>query len=255
VLSRQQELEQTQQEITHLELLISQQNDSLRLAENDYEQVNGLAELSVKELKQNEKHKHDLELEFTKYSQLNEQFIRRNQQISSELVEIQQSLEQEREANQLLTEHRKKLHEITQQCQQVSLYANTCDNKINEANNKLASINENSKSLTDTQYRLNDEINKLSEKDLQEQLATLNEKRKIVEQTLSEARQEVENIMNQLREKENTHLACEHKTHKLKDEINQALASSDTVEESAWTLYAAQRSKTVVANPHLMVIF
>lgn len=253
VLSRQQELEQIQQEITHLELLISQQNDSLRLAENDYEQVNGLAELSVKELKQNEKHKHDLELEFTKYSQLNEQFIRRNQQISSELVEIQQSLKQERkshqsiksnlaenlqqiesqkkqseqyqkiwhESNQLLTEHRKKLHEITQQYQQVSLYANTCDNKINEANNKLASIDENSKGLTDTQYRLNNEINKLSEKDLQEQLATLNEKRKIVEQTLSEARQEIENIMNQLREKENTHLACEHKTHKLKDEINQ----------------------------------
>lgn len=132
MLSRQQELEQTQQEITHLESLISQQNDSLRLAEKDYEQVNGLAELSVKELKQNEKHKHDLELEFTKYSQLNEQFIRRNHQISSELVEIQQSLEQERKSHQSIKSNlAENLQQIESQKNKVSSIKKFGTNPIN----------------------------------------------------------------------------------------------------------------------------
>lgn len=253
VLSRQQELEQAQQEIARLELLITQQNDALRLVENEYEQANNLVEQSIKERKQNEKNKHDAELEFTKFTQLNEQFVRRNQQISSELIEIQQSLEQERqsqqstqskltenlqhieglkertehyqkiwqESNQLLIQQREKLRAITQQSQQVALYNNTCDNKIDEANNKLTLIEESSKGLVETRHRLNDEIDTLNEEGLQKQHAQLSEERSVVEQALSEARHEVENIMSRTRETENTRLACEHKIHKCKDDINQ----------------------------------
>jgi chromosome segregation ATPase len=101
------------------------------------------------------------------------------------------------------------------------LYANTCDNKINETNNKLTSIEENLQQLADTQLRLSDEIHALNEDNLHQQLNALQSQRTSTEHALSVARQEIETIMHHLRETENTRLACEHQTHKIKDEINQ----------------------------------
>ena len=253
VLSRQHELEETRQEMNRLESLVNQQKDALQLIENDFAKLSSALESTMGERKQNEKNKHDLELELAKFSQLNEQFLHRNQQIDSELLEIKQSLEQEYElqqlteakleeaseqiqalkerveqyqrtweaSNQLLTEQRKKLHEMSQQSQQAVLYANTCDNKINEMNNKLTSIEENLQQLADTQLRLNDEIHALNEDNLHQQLNALQSQRTSTEHALSVARQEIETIMHHLRETENTRLACEHQTHKIKDEINQ----------------------------------
>lgn len=253
VLSRQHELEETQQEMHRLESLVNQQKDTLQLIENDFTKLNSIVENTMSERKQNEKNKHDLELEFAKFSQLSEQFLHRYQQIDSELIEIKQSLEQEYESQQLtearseealeqiqalkeyaeqyqriwetsdqsLKEQRKKLHEISQQSQQTALYVNTCDNKINTTNNKLASIEENLQQLADTQQRVNDEIHALNEDNLHQQLTALQSQRTSTEHTLSVARQEIETIMHHLRETENTRLTCEHQTHKIKDEINQ----------------------------------
>ena len=253
VLSRQHELEETQQEINRLEPLVNDQKNALQLIESDFAELNSAVEITMNERKQDEKNKHDLELKFAKLSQLNEQFLHRNQQIGSELVEIKQSLEQEHElqqlteaklekalkqiqvlkeraehyqrtwqaSNQLLTEQRKKLHEISQQSQQTVLYANTCDNKISETSNKLTSIEENLLQLVNTQLHLNDEIHALNEDNLHQQFNALKSQRTSTEQALSVAQQEIEMVMHHLRETENTRLACEHQTHKIKDEINQ----------------------------------
>ena len=253
VLSRQQELKNIQIEIDQFEPLLHKQHGLLEKAEQQCIEFSGAIQRSNENSKQIQQHRHDLQLEIVKLSQINERSVHRNDQINSELTEIKQALDTEialqesakakliknsaqidelkkhaqqaqlawEAANYLLVSQRQSLQQSTKEMQEAAFQVKTCQNKINEIEHSVKSINEDLQKLTENHVNLLKERGGLDEIPLNKQLEASQTQRKSIEQTSIQVRQEVEDTAHYLREIENTRMASEQKSYSLRDALNQ----------------------------------
>lgn len=253
VLSRQQELKNIQKEIDQREFLLQKQHHLLEVAKQQNSQLNEAIQASNQNSKQMQQHRHDLQLELVKLSQINERTIHRNQQISSELTEIKQGLDNElslqksaqaklinnseqinvlrkqkqqaqgdwETANHLLINQRHSIQQSMKQLQEAAFHIKTCQSKVDEMEHAAESIDEDLQKLTVNRFNLLKEKDNLDTTPLDSQLEALQQQRRSIEQTTIQVRQEVEDIAQYLREIENTRMASEQKSYLLRDTINQ----------------------------------
>ncbi len=253
VLSRQQELKNIQKEIDQRESLLQKQHDLLEVAKQQSSQLNEAIQLSNQCSKQIQQRRHDLQLELVKLSQINERTIHRNQQINSELTEIKQELDNElslqksaqaklinnseqinvlrkqkqqaqgdwEAANHLLTNQRQSIQQSMKQLQEAAFHIKTCQSRVDEMEHAAESIDEDLQKLTVNRFSLLKEKDNLDVTPLNSQLEALQQQRRSIEQTTIQARQEVEDTAQYLREIENTRMTSEQKSYSLRDAINQ----------------------------------
>jgi chromosome segregation protein len=253
VLSRQQELANIQKQIDQFESLLYQQHGLLEEAEHQCIEFSVAIQRSNENSKQIQQHRHDLQLEIVKLSQINERTVHRNDQITSELTEIRKALDSEislqesaktkliknseqidelkkhtqqaqlawQTANHLLVNQRQSIQQSTKEVQEAAFHVKTCQNKINEIEHTVKSINEDLQKLAENHINLIKENDSLDETPLNKQLEASQIQRKSIEQTAIQARQEVEDTALFLREIENTRMASEQKSYSLRDAINQ----------------------------------
>jgi chromosome segregation protein len=253
VLSRQQELKNIQKEIDQLESLLQKQHALLEDAKHDNTQLTEAIHASNLHSKQIQQRRHDLQLELVKLSQINERTTHRNQQISSELTEIKQALDHEisllesakakltnnleqidtlkkhklqaqaawEAANQLLANQRHSVQQSTKQLQEAVFQIKTCQSKIDEIEHTAQSVLQDLQTLSQNHSDLLKEQESLDTTSLNNQLETLRQQRKSIEQTALQVRQAVEDTAKCLREIESTRMASEQKSYALKETVNQ----------------------------------
>lgn len=203
--------------------------------------------------KQIQQHWHRLQLETVKLSQINERSTHRNNQINSELAEIKQALDSEislqesakaeltknleqietlkenvqqaqlawEAADRILANQRQKIQQATKEMQEIAFHVKTSLSKIDEIELSVKSIDEDLQKLAENHVNLLKEKEGLNESPLNKQLESAQIQRKLIEQSTSQARQEVDDTAIYLREIENTRMASEQKSHVLRDAINQ----------------------------------
>lgn len=253
VLSRQQELKNIQIEIDRLESLLHNQRGLLEAAKQQDAQLSLAIQESHDNSKRIQQRRHDLQLEIVKLSQINERTIHRNNQVNSELAEIKQALDNEislqesararsiknleqidalkkltqqaqlawEAANHLVASQRKSIQQSITQMQETAFHSKTCENKINEIEHTLKFLHEDLQHLTENHFSLLKEKNSLDEAPLSKLLEAAQIQRKSMEHSVSETRQEIEDIARHLREIENTRMASEHESYSLREVINQ----------------------------------
>lgn len=253
VLSRQQELTNLQKEINQIESLLQHQQEFLAEAEQQCAESNRSLQRIKENTKQIQQHWHRLQLETVKLSQINERSTHRNNQINSELAEIKQALDSEislqesakaeltknleqietlkenvqqaqlawEAADRILVNQRQKIQQATKEMQEIAFHVKTSLSKIDEIELSVKSIDEDLQKLAENHVNLLKEKEGLNESPLNKQLESAQIQRKLIEQSTSQARQEVDDTAIYLREIENTRMASEQKSHVLRDAINQ----------------------------------
>ncbi|WP_297325113.1 chromosome segregation protein SMC [Nitrosomonas sp.] len=253
VLSRQQELKNLQLEINQYESQLHNQHSLLEAAKQQNAKLSDDIQQSRERSKQLQQHRHELQLEIVKLSQINERTIHRSNQINAELTEIKQALNNETSlqrsaqaeliknseqidvfkqltqqaqlaweaANHALADQRQSLQQSTKQMQEAVFHVKTCDSKINEIERNIQVIHDDLHILAENHIKLLKEQDSLNPTPLNNQLETARIQRKAIEQTIIQVRQEVEDTARHLREIENTRLASEQETYSLRDAINQ----------------------------------
>lgn len=253
VLSRQQELTNLQKEIVQIKSLLHHQLGFLVEAEHQCSEFNRILQIIKENSKKIQQHWHQLQLEIVKLSQINERSAHRNDQINSEMIEIQQALATEvsiresaklrltknlvqidtlkenvqqtqlawKAADRLLASQRQNIQQSTKEMQEIAFHVKTCQSTIDEIELSVKSINEDLQKLTRNHVNLLKEKDGFDETPLNKQLEAAQIQRKLIEQSTLQARQEVENTARYLREIENTRMASEQKSHVLRDAINQ----------------------------------
>ncbi|SFE08766.1 chromosome segregation protein SMC [Nitrosomonas sp. Nm166] len=253
VLSRQQELKNIQIEIDRLESLLHDQRDLLEAANQQDAQLSHAIQESHQNSRQTQQRRHDLQLEIVKLSQISERTIHRNNQINSELTEIKQALDSEislqeatkirsiknleqidalkkltqqaqrawEAANHLLASQRQSIQQSTKQVQEATFHVKTCENKISEIEHNLESLHEDLQCLTQSHLSLLKEKNSLDEAPFNKRLEVAQIQRKLIEHTVLQTRQEVEDITCHLREIENTRMASDQELSSLRETISQ----------------------------------
>lgn len=253
VLSRQQELENIQKQIDQFEFPLYQQHGLLEEAEHQCIELSSAIQRSNENSKQIQQHRHALQLEIVKLSQINERTVHRNDQITSELAEIRKALDSEislqesaktkliknseqidelkkhtqqaqlawETANHLLVNQRQSIQQSTKEMQEAAFHVKTCQNKINEIEHTVKSINEDLQKLAESRVNLIKENDSLDETPLNKKLEASQIQRKSIEQIATQTRQEVEDTALFLREIENTRMVSEQKSYSLRDTINQ----------------------------------
>ena len=253
VLSRQQELNEINAEMT-------QQSSQLNEQQSQLEQIKQVCQTytdTLKSLRQQndaqQQQYHQLQLEINKQSQLAEQMNLRRKQIDDELEEIkaqiateitQQQSETEKLAdhevqidtlrqettqaqsiwestNQLLATQRQLVQQSLQDLQEAAFYVETCQNKISETKQALQVINEQNERLTTQQNKLVAEQSTLDQAPISTQLQTSMSQRSTMEFEITAARENLENTSNQLQEIEHLRLTTEQTLHTLQESVNQ----------------------------------
>lgn len=254
VLSRQQELTQIQKEIDRLASLLQLERDLLAQAERQCTEFSNALQLINENSKQQQQHWHQLQLETVKLAQINERAAHRNNQINTELTEIRQALNHEislqesataqlaknleqietlrkqtqqaqsawETANHALASQRQNIQRAAKEMQEAAFHVKTCQNKISEIELNIQSIDDELQQLTENQAALLKETSSLDAAPLIELLESARAQRKSIEQTVLQARQEVEDTARNLRQIENTRMASEQKSHLLQNAISQA---------------------------------
>lgn len=105
--------------------------------------------------------------------------------------------------------------------QEIAFHVKTSLSKIDEIELSVKSIDEDLQKLAENHVNLLKEKEGLNESPLNKQLESAQIQRKLIEQSTSQARQEVDDTAIYLREIENTRMASEQKSHVLRDAINQ----------------------------------
>jgi len=253
VLSRQQELTNLQKEIDQIESLLHHQHGFLAEAEQQCTEFNRALQIIKENSKQIQQHWHRLQLETVKLTQINERSAHRNDQINSELAEIKRALDNEislqesanarltknlaqieafkenvqqaqlawEAADRILINQRQNIQQATKEMQEIGFHVKTCLSKINETELSVKSIDEDLQKLAESHVNLLKEKEGLNETPLNKQLEAAQIQRKLIDQSASQARQEVDDTARYLREIENTRMASEQKSHVLQDAINQ----------------------------------
>ncbi len=253
VLSRRQELTNLQKEIDQIEFLLHHQHSFLVEAEQQCSEFNRTLQIIKENSKKIQQRWHQLQLEIVKLSQINERSTHRNDQINSELIEIKQALVNEvslqgsaktrvtknleqidtskenvqqvqlawEAADRLLISQRQDIQQSTKEMQEIAFHVKTCQSKINEIELSVKSIDDDLQKLTENHADLLKEKDGFDETPFNKQLEAAQIQRKSIEQSTSQARQEVEDTARYLREIENTRMASEQKSHVLRDAINQ----------------------------------
>jgi chromosome segregation protein len=253
VLSRQQELVNIQKETDQIESQLHHQHGFLAKAEQQCAEFNRTIQIIKGNSKQIQQHWHQLQLETVKLSQINERSVHRNDQISTELIEIKQALANEvslqesakarvtknlaqidtlkenvqqaqlawETADRLLASQRQDIQQSTKEMQEIAFHVKTCQSKINEIELSVKSIDDDLQKLTGNHADLLKEKDGFDETPFNKQLEAAQIHRKSIEQSTSQARQEVDDTARYLREIENTRIVSEQKSHLLRDAINQ----------------------------------
>jgi len=254
VLSRQQELNAIQIEIKQSESKLEKQQSILNDAEHQYIELDAAIRLAQQKNKQLYQRRHDLQISIIKHSQINDHALQRNQQIQSELKEIeseldsmilqqesaklkhhqygircdviknniQQSQSTWEAANQLLVTHRQSIQVLSKEMQEVVFHIKTCDSKIIDIGSSFAVINEDNKELIATQSKLLNEQKNLDETSLTNQLYVALTERRELEQTVSRARDMLEETTQHLREINSARMVSEQRLNILREALNQA---------------------------------
>lgn len=253
VLSRQQELINIQKEIDQIEPQLNSQHVLLAEVEQQCAKFNRTIQIINANSKQLQQHWHQLQLETVKLAQINERNAHRNDQIKSESAEIKQVLDNEislhesaksrfkknleqintlkentqraqlawEAADRLLISQRQNIQQSTKEMQEIEFDLRTCQNKINETELNLKTIDEDLQKLEESRVNLLKEKDCLNETPFNKQLEAAQTQRKSIEQSASQARQDVEDTVRYLREIENTRMVSEQKSHVLRDAIHQ----------------------------------
>ena len=253
VLSRQQELINIQKEIDQIEPQLHSQHVLLAEAEQQCAEFNRTIQIINANSKQLQQYWHQLQLETVKLAQINERNAHRNDQIKSELAEIKQVLDNEitlhesaksrfkknlgqintlkentqraqlawEAADRLLISQRQNIQQSTKQVQEIEFHVRTCQNKIDEIELNLKTIDEHLQKLEESRVNLIKEKDCLNETPFNKQLEAAQTHRKSIEQSASQARQDVEDTVRYLREIENIRMASEQKSHVLRDAVHQ----------------------------------
>ncbi len=253
VLSRQQELDQIEIEIAQTKTDLSKQQTELNTTQHNYDELNQSIHLNRLNHQQLQQNKHQLQLKKLKLAQVNEQTAQRRDQIALEKNEIKQQLAIEADqkesaetklaqnrkqteeinqqiaqakiawetADQQLTEHRQVVQLSTEALQEAAFNVKTCQNKISETENSINVIRTEKDRLTESQKSLLKEQENLDEAPLNHQLEISLTQRKTLEQKVTEARNNLEEVVLQLREIDQTRLSCEQQLLQVREAINQ----------------------------------
>lgn len=253
VLSRQQELGHIQAEITQIKITLSKQQAELNSAQHQYDELNQAGHLYRQNHQQLQQQKHQLQLEKLKLVQTNERSAQQREKIYHEKQEIKQQLEVElslkesaeiklaqsrkqakeiiqqiqqaqlawKTADQELVKHRQLVQQTIQTLQEAAFNVKTCQNKISETENSINTLGKEKDRLIERQKELLIEQKNLDEMPLKNQLQISLTQRKTLEQTVSEARNKLEEVALHLREIDQTRMACEQKLLHLREAINQ----------------------------------
>lgn len=253
VLSRQNELNQLQGEITAIKNKLRAQQIEFKEIVDSHETLNETIQLRRSEQQQLTQQQHHLQLEKIKLSQFNEQIGQRRALIKGELDEIRQQLalenqqkdNAEKEARehlsqieqiekcalaakkelaavgQQLTEQRHKIEKYNKEMQEALFDEKICQNKINDIENSIKSLEENGTHLSKIRDNLLLENGSLDDATLNSQLEACVTRCKDLEQKVVENRGELERARQQIQEIENKLMASEHRQTSLRESINQ----------------------------------
>ncbi|MCH9638182.1 MAG: chromosome segregation protein SMC [Betaproteobacteria bacterium] len=253
VLSRQQELEHIRIEIAQTKKTLNKQQAKLNSTQHQYDELNHATYLHRQNHQQLLQQRHQYQLDKLKLTQANEQIIQRRDEIYIEVKEIKQQLEAEivlkKSAEMKLAQNRTQAKEINQQIQQAQLSwkaadqelikqrqlvqqatqtlqeaafnVKTCQSKISETENAINALGQEKDRLVEKQKELFVEQENLDETPLKNQLQASLTQRKSLEQTVSDARNNLEEVALHLREIDQTRMACEQKSLHLREAINQ----------------------------------
>ncbi len=254
VLARQQELNQLAQEIKTLEKDLDEEKFQLVVSEQTYDELNETIISLRHDCESLKQQCHDMQLQMMRSSQSAEQTDKRRDQIEGELLEINHQLEEEalhkqnaqtkvadyvqqiivikdqldelklqwQRAEALLAEQRQLTQDAMEKLQEAVLHENTCQHKVSDIEKTIKVINEYIDRLEGSLDDLLVEQSNLDESKLNNQLQVCLSQRIKLEQTINEARNELEAVTNKLQALEKARLISEQKLHPLREEVNKS---------------------------------
>ncbi len=253
VLSRQKELEQIKTELTQTEINLQNQQCELDVAQQHCDEHQQSIHTHRQNNQQLQQAKHQLQIDLLKLDQSNTQIDQRNSQIEQEQKEIKhlllaettqkttaesqliqneeqtkaikQQLQQTQliwqAADQRLSEHRLLVQQTTKNLQEVTFNVQTCQNKIAEIENTIKAANKEKDRLEETRHHLLTEQETLDESSIENQHQNSLEQRKTHEQTVNQARNDLEDTTKCLRELDQARMLCEQDILQTRESINQ----------------------------------
>ncbi|PSJ18848.1 chromosome segregation protein SMC [Nitrosomonas supralitoralis] len=252
VLSRQQELIQTQTEIDQYESILQQQRTIISKAEHQCIELANAIQSANENSKQSQEQRHKLQLELVRLTQTNERTIHRNEQINSELNEIKQTLAHEissqeaakarfennliqievlkkdikqaqstwEAADQELANLRQKILLSAKEIQEITFHVKTCQNKVTEIETHIQANENDLQKYTEDRANLLKEAEVLDTTQINILLQDAQAQRKLIEQSASQVRLEATDITRNLQEVENTRMTSEQESHLLRESMN-----------------------------------
>ncbi|MDH5553143.1 MAG: chromosome segregation protein SMC, partial [Nitrosomonas sp.] len=252
VLARQQELNQLGHEIKTLEVDLEEEKFQLVVAEQTCDELNETIISLRHDCELLKQQRHDLQLQIIKRSQSAEQTDKRRNQIEEELIEINKQLEVEtllkqeaqakaadyaqqivafkdqlqelkrqwQSAESLLVEQRQLVQAAMEKLQEAIFHENTCQHKISDIEKTIQVISDNIQRLEESRGSLLVEQSNIDETKLNNQLQDCLSQRIKLEHTISEARNALEVVTNELQALEKARLVSEQKLHPLREAVN-----------------------------------
>lgn len=253
VLARQREITQVERDINKLETSLSTSQSTL----DEIEQTCYKVEATITELRgdvtQLSQQKHELQLQIMQLSQLMERITQRHSQIEGELSEIAHHISLEctqkqqaeatlvenkaqivnleaqlqhlqlacEEAEHLLASQRTCVQNLAEEMREAIFYEKDCQNKIDRLENDIQTVNQSTADLTENLEKLYDTQANLDDEPHNTQLSESLAKKVQLEQILTTARHDLENLIHALREMEQTRIKSEQKSHQQREAINQ----------------------------------
>ncbi len=297
VLMRQQELKQLEVEIKTLEADLEEEKIKLVVAEQTYEELNETIISLRHDIKLLKQQYHDMQLQMMKRSQSAEQTDKRRNQIEEDLIEISHQFELEtlhkkeaqskmadyaqqivvikdqlqelkrewQSAEALLVEQRQLVQAAMEKLQEAIFHENTCQHKIGDIEKTIQVISENTQRLEENLGSLLVEQSNIDETKLNNQLQDCLSQRIKHEHAISDVRNTLEAVTNELQTLEKARLVSEQKLHPLREAVNKSrlkeqeariiedryseqLAEVEADESKLLSLLSAARKKTLQAD-------
>jgi chromosome segregation protein len=253
VLARQREIEQLQEEMQQRSAALEEGKQRSAQAEEAYHAVEGRIgplRSSTSELQQRQ---HGVQMQMLKLTQSNERTQERNVQIAQELEELaervsseqrqieeiaeQMAVQREKLATQqvecdqarqqsttqdnLLREQRDRAQKAQHELQEARFFAKTCAEKLADLERNLRQQGETLTQLEEALAHSRNEMANLSDANADQQLQAALELRQAREQTLAEARNNLENATLNLNRMEQERMVCEQKLNPLREKVSE----------------------------------
>ncbi len=252
VLSRQRELNLIQTKIQTLEAQQVDKQAILAEITTNYEKLHQTVLSNRDNLQQLTQRQHQLQLEKTKLSQIDEQTKQRKNLIAAELEEINQQLlsenqqkthtekQSENQASQIevlnaqvhanrakldsakqhLKDQHQKIQDYNKEIQEAIFNEKICQNKINDIENSLVQLEEDSTHLSTKRDNTVIEKNKLNDATLNSQLLDCIEHHNKLEQNVTDSREQLEATRHQVQTIENQLMESEQKQSSIRELLN-----------------------------------